>query len=154
MASLIKIIILFSTLFFTQAKQTGKETAKTKSKSRVARALASSKDPKEKIVVDYFKCFEVYKEDLKLKNCIDRTLHSKLSEVQKDRLYSWLVVFDARLARFTPCGKMKMQEAAFFPEATAYFVCGDIDIGRTTKEVIFFFKPESTGLEKLSSVYY
>lgn len=123
-------------------------------KARVARGLASSKDAREKMVVNYFKCFEAHKQETPLKTCVDRVLSRELSQAQKDRFYSWLVVFDARLSKFKTCSKTKLKEVSFFPEATSHYICGDLDLGNLQKEAVFFFKEQGGPTLRLSSIYY
>ncbi len=124
-----------------------------KNKIRIERSLSSTHDEQEKIVVGYFKCFENFKGEQELKICINNFLSSKLSTSQRDRFYSWLLVFDAKLSAFNKCGTRKLKEAAAFPEATLIYICGTLDLGEIKKEAVFFFKKEN-GVDKLWSVHY
>lgn len=149
MKSLTKIIVLVAILVPLAAY--GK---KPEFKVRVARQVASSDVPKEKLVVDYFKCFQGAVSEAAIKMCVNKVVSSELSDSQRGRFYSWLVVFEARLAKFQQCSSLKLKEVAFFPEATGVYQCGLLEIGNSTKEVIFFFKEDSQGKDKLWSVYY
>lgn len=122
-------------------------------KARVARSLATTENSQEKSVISYFKCFEIHKTEMELKKCVDTSLSSKLTASQKDRFYSWLIVFDARLNSFDKCSSRKLKEISFFPEATAHFICGYIDLGTIRKEAVFFFKKDKEK-DKIWSIYY
>lgn len=129
------------------------EVKKQPNKARVARSVASTDDSQEKCVVDYFKCFETHKSEVDLKKCVDASLSSTMPSSNKDRFYSWLIVFDARLNSFGKCSSRKLKEISFFPEATQSFICGRIDLGGVKKEAVFFFKKDKD-TEKLWSIYY
>lgn len=126
--------------------------AKEKSKSRVLASIANL-DPQEAIIVNYFRCFDL-QDNEKIRKCFDPLLYPKLSKSQKDRFYSWPIMFNVHLTSFGRCSFRKVRASSFFPEATNDFSCGQVRINEKEKEVMFFFKFDKGKPPKLFSIYY
>lgn len=153
-SSIIFITLILSVPAF--GKKAKRNTKKKIVRSRVSRKLASDQTliPEEKTVINYFSCFQKTQKQEKLKACIDTLIYKHLSSSDKDRFYSWLVVFEASLVDFHECSERKEVEVSFFPQATDYYLCGTLRVSGSKKEAVFFFKKEASKQSKLYSVYY
>lgn len=149
--------VLASVLLMPTYSVARSKAAKNKSGPRISRKIASSKalSPAEAMIVKYFSCFDGgITERPKIESCVQSYIHPKLSKSDKDRFYSWLIVFNVRLEQFIDCTEAKITEIGGFPQYTENYICGQIAIGDETKEAVFFFKQNGPASAHIYSIYY
>lgn len=132
-----------------------KEKTTVKKKVRVSRSIASvGLSVKQKAVLDYINCYSSDEQIVKIKTCVAQKIFGKNARSEKDRLYSWPLVFGVRLMDFNKCSKEKMSEIPFFAMATPHFECASVEVDDKVKEVVFFFKKSDKEPHKLFAIYY
>ena len=135
------------------AKKSNKVISKTDPKKNVKkRKIANQSDlSRKKIIESYFNC---YTNNVSHQTCVQRLLASDLRDSEKDRFYNWLQVNSIKFAGLRTCDDDDRQDIRFFGLSTPDFLCAKILDGKQSKNIIFFFKPERNGAEKLFSFYY
>jgi hypothetical protein len=155
---LIKILLISAVSFVSiaDAKINKNKITKVKSKPRVSRTIASAPNlsTNEQTVVDYLNCYNDEGQVLKLKKCVLRKMQQEISRSQKDRLYSWPLVFGTRLIEFVSCSEKNKKEIPLFGLSTPNFVCANVEVNDAVKEVVFFMKKDKKDALKLYSIYY
>ncbi len=149
------LLFIFSALLFSFSTDVfAKPNAKTKPQSQIQKKTPARYTKNQMLIKKYFQCFEQKNKPHLIKNCVNKVISPNAPKAEKDRLSSWLIVYNFELAGFKDCSAKKLKESRYFYLSTSIYVCAHLKNGPTKKEAIFFLEDGKTGQKYLRSFLY
>jgi len=151
---LYKFLLLIGCIFMVEQSVYAKQQ-KPVTEKRVGRKVANapSLSAEQSLVVQYFKCFDTNNKPEIVPKCVYPLLSTNLSESEKNRFVSWLLIYPFHISDFSVCTKRRLDEIRFFPLASEKFICADIEMDWQKKQAVFFFESYKQSF-LLKSIYY